>query len=39
MASLHGRFGSKLNGVAKSPPYGVTAFLQDFDILNVCLHN
>jgi hypothetical protein len=25
------------DGVAKSPPYGVTAFFQDLDILVVCL--
>jgi hypothetical protein len=25
------------DGVAKSPPYGVTAFFQDLDILDVCL--
>jgi hypothetical protein len=25
------------HGVAKSPPYGVTAFFQDLDILYVCL--
>jgi len=28
----------KFDGVAKSPPYGVTAFFQDLDILDVCLH-
>jgi hypothetical protein len=28
---------SKIDGVAKSPPYGVTAFFQDLDILYVCL--
>jgi hypothetical protein len=27
----------KGDGVAKSPPYGVTAFFQDLDILEVCL--
>jgi hypothetical protein len=27
----------KLDGVAKSPPYGVTAFFQDLDIPDVCL--
>ena len=26
-----------IDGVAKSPPSGVTAFLQDLDILYVCL--
>jgi hypothetical protein len=25
------------DGVTKSPPYGVTAFFQDLDILYVCL--
>jgi hypothetical protein len=25
------------DGVAKSPPYGVTAFFQDLDIPDVCL--
>jgi hypothetical protein len=27
----------KVDGVAKSPPYGVTAFFQDLDIPDVCL--
>jgi hypothetical protein len=27
----------KLDGVVKSPPYSVTAFFQDLDILDVCL--
>jgi hypothetical protein len=27
----------RLDGVAKSPPYGVTAIFQDLDILDVCL--
>jgi hypothetical protein len=26
-----------VDGVAKSPPYGVTAFFQDLDIPDVCL--
>jgi hypothetical protein len=30
--------GADNDGVAKSPPYGVTAFFQDLDILDVCLH-
>jgi hypothetical protein len=28
---------AKFDGVAKSPPYGVTAFFQDLDIHYVCL--
>jgi hypothetical protein len=28
---------SMFDGVAKNPPYGVTAFFQDLDIPNVCL--
>jgi len=28
---------ANIDGVAKSPPSGVTAFFQDFDILDVCL--
>jgi hypothetical protein len=31
------KFISEFDGVAKSPPYGVTAFFQDFDIPDVCL--
>jgi hypothetical protein len=33
---LEGR-AAKYDGVAKSQPYGVTAFFQDLDILDVCL--
>jgi hypothetical protein len=28
----------EVDGIAKSPPYGVTALFQDLDILDVCLH-
>jgi hypothetical protein len=38
-SDIHIEFSPALfDGVAKSQPYGVTAFFQNLDILDVCLH-
>jgi len=37
LTQVRPQLNTKVDGVAKSPPYGVTAFFQDLDIPDVCL--